>query len=558
MIRIFFITLFFCSYINLFASFETERETRAVWLTTNFQLDWPPNTLDENAQKKSLEEIFKYLNSQHFNTLYFQVRSNGTIIYNSEIEPFSPYFTGEVGIRPNYDPLQYAIELGKKYNIEVHAWVNMIRCFSGSNDSVLKHPAHLRNSHPDWTVRIIDNEGKLSYWLNPGYSEVQNYLVNILIELSSKYDIDGIHLDFFRYPGKEFNDDKSFRALGNGLSLYDWRRNNITTILKKFREKVSPRNPYLKVGATPIGIRKNMDGLNGFDGYSDVFQDTEKWLRDGLVDYLAPQIYWKNPRFETIAKNWVNKSHNKNIVLGLAAYKNYSKSELDKMISTSRKIGASGVSFFRYKNIIPNSDKFFHSKAFPEQMDWKKQNKNFGKNDIFAKYGILSENEIMITWIEQNKRRVNEFRSFVLLNNTKPIKLIALDKNKVKLRFNNPTKLKYNYKIGKLNKLWNNIVESNNIEVQVPFLKQLKEDSKQNSNLILYKLNEENSLLAISSNQKQKVLINIISKENLSHHKLIELKLGLNLYRIDQTVKSIKKIIVTYSSNNKKEELNFY
>ena len=147
-------------------------------------MDWPPNTLNEDEQKKSLRNIFQDLSDKNFNTVYFQVRSNGTVLYNSEIEPFSPYLTGAIGESPSYDPLQYAIELGSEFNLEVHAWVNMIRCFSGSDDKFLKHPRHIRNAHPDWTVRVMDDNGNLSYWINPGYYQVQDYLVELLNEIS--------------------------------------------------------------------------------------------------------------------------------------------------------------------------------------------------------------------------------------------------------------------------------------------------------------------------------------------------------------------------------------
>jgi len=355
--------LLFIFLLPLINEAQQKRETRAVWITTNFKLDWPPNTTDEDEQKESLKNIFIDLQSKNFNTVYFQVRSNGTVMYNSEIEPFSPYITSEVGKLPSYDPLQYAIDLGKQYNLEVHAWVNMIRCFSGNDDRFLKHPKHVRNANPDWTVRVMDENGSLSYWLNPGYFQVQDYLVDILVEITGRYDVDGIHLDFFRYPDKNFDDDKYFTDYGFNISLADWRRNNITNILRKFKERAIPVNPFLKVGATPIGIRHNLEGARGWEGYSSVFQDTETWLKEELVDYLVPQIYWnfdKNPRFDILAKDWVTKSHNKNIVLGLAAYKSDVKLELNQMIEYSREIGAAGVAFFRYGNIKNNYSSFFN------------------------------------------------------------------------------------------------------------------------------------------------------------------------------------------------------
>ncbi len=143
----------------------------------------------------------------------------------------------------------------------------------------------------------------------------------------------------------------------------------LTTILRKFKERINPKNSLIKIGATPIGIRKSLNGAIGWEGYSSVYQDTETWLREGLVDYLTPQIYWdfnKNPKFDILAKDWVEKSFNKNIILGLAAYKTDVALELTEMINLSREIGAAGISFFRYSNIANNSDDYFQDFAFPQ------------------------------------------------------------------------------------------------------------------------------------------------------------------------------------------------
>jgi hypothetical protein len=191
-------------------------------------------------------------------------------------------------------------------------------------------------------------------------------------------------------------------------------------------------------------------------------------------------------------------------------------------------------------------------------MEWKELKSNYTNNKIFSKYSVLSDEEIIINWIDSNGKELKGYRAFALLNDDKPIKLFSLDKTNVKLKFGFPTKLRYDYKITKLNRLWNDKIKSNNIEVKVPFLEKIKNDSKQNSNLILYKMDEVSALIAITSDQNQKALIDIINKENLRYQKLTDLKLGVNLYQVDESIKTLKKIIVTYASNNKQEELNFY
>jgi len=546
-------------FISTIISAQEYRETRAVWLTTNYKLDWPPNTLDEKVQKESLRNIFKNLKEKKLNTVYFQVRSNGTVLYNSKIEPFSPYLTGTTGVPTSYDPLKYAIELGKEFNLEVHAWVNMIRCFSGSNETFLKHPKHIRNAHPDWTVRVMDENGNLSYWLNPGYYRAQDYLVDILYEISNNYDVDGIHLDFFRYPNKNFEDEKHFEKYGLNISLEDWRRNNLTTILRKFNKKVKPKNPLLKIGATPIGIRKNLKGANGWEGYSSVFQDTETWLNEELVDYLAPQIYWdieKNPKFEVLAKDWVNKSNNKNIILGLAAYKKSVEPEVNKMIEISRNIGAAGISFFRYENISSIDKDYFNTLAFPTNMPWKEKLISQNYPDLNCKLNKISNDEFMISWSSENNLSTKNYRGYaLLLDGIKPIKLTSINKNKVKLKFGRPSKLMYRYSISLVDRLWNNNKLSEPLTLMVPYLEKIKKSSHINTRPILFKKSALNSFLCITSSTKQKISIDFINKEYATTRKYEDLNVGLNLILFEKEMKNLMTIRITYT-DGKEEKLN--
>ncbi len=544
---------------------QVPRETRAVWITTNFKLDWPPNSFDETVQKTKLREIFINLKNKHFNTVYFQVRSNGTVMYKSEIEPFSPYFTGTVDLPPSYDPLQLALDLGKEFNIEVHAWINMVRCFSGSDERILLNSKHVRNKHSDWTVRVMSENGTLAYWLNPGISQVQDYLADLMVELTSKYDVDGIQLDFFRYPDKNFDDQKYFKSNGLNVSLNDWRRNNLTTILRKFKEKANPLNPYLKVGVTPIGIRNNLPGASGWEGYSSVFQDTERWLKEELVDYLVPQIYWnfnKNPKFDVLAKDWVEKSHNKNIILGLAAYKPEVKTELKEMIEFGRSIGSAGISFFRYENIAGLDDNYFNDIAFPTNMPWKVSNSKYQPEDFLCTFEELSSDEVVLNWDNNHAiKNPNQIWYYVLFDNTNKksiAKIISLDKRSAKLKFANPSKLAYNYNLGKIDRLWNEVNLSNPIWVKVPFLNELKKSSFVSTRPVLFRQNSSVGYLAIYSDSVQKVTLEIISKENLIKQKLTDLVIGQNILEIRENLKLLSSIRITFENDGKIEELNFH
>jgi hypothetical protein len=406
----------------------------------------------------------------------------------------------------------------------------------------------------------MDENGRLSYWLNPGYFRAQDYLVDLLVELTTKYDLDAIHLDFFRYPGKSFEDEKYFSNYGLNVTLEDWRRNNLTTILRKFKNKSEPLNPYLKVGATPIGIRTNLEGARGWEGYSNVFQDTETWLEEGLVDYLTPQIYWdfeKNPKFDILAKDWVEKAHSKNIVLGLAAYKSDVQPVLDEMINYSRKIGAAGISFFRYKNLLEIDTNYFSNLAFPAKMDWKEVDNLVVNSSIKLSFSIASESEVYLSWQDNQINNINHLRYYALYNDLRPLKIISLNKNKLKLKFGQPKALMYNYHISKLNRIWNDATLSNHVAVEVPYLSLLKRSALIYPKPIFIKESEVNGVLSLISSIKQKIYIDFTNIENLTERIEANVLMGQNLIAIEHNLKSIKSIRIYFTENNRVEELNF-
>jgi len=556
-----FLLIFILFSIQLTTVAQVQRETRAVWLTTNFAADWPPQTYNIQTQKNTLRNIFQNLKLKHFNTVYFQVRSNGTVMYNSSLEPSSLYITGTMGETLPYDPLQLAIDLGKEYNLEVHAWVNMVRCFTSSKGNVLLHPKHIRSKHPEWTVKRIDDEGKISYWLNPGLFEVQEYLTRILLEISTNYDIDGIHLDFFRYPDYEFNDKIIYNKFAFHQTHDDWRRNNLTEILRLFQKRLHPKNPYLKVGVTPIGIRKSIDGAIGWEGYSSVYQDTEKWLQESLVDYLTPQIYWpfeENPKFKVLADDWVKKSYGKNIVLGLAAYKPQVKNELNEMINYSRQIGAAGISFFRYEHIARTEDSYFNNLAFPKRMDWKVFNNRNKAFNFGCSFKTTSTNEVLLSWKKLNN---NDLRYYVLNSYTNDstfsTKLISHSKNKIKLKFGEPKKLQYKYSISKLDRLWNESNMCNKFSISVPYLKSLKKSANVSTKPMLVKLNDSKSFLSLFSSFEQDIVLEIITKENLITQRNVDLSLGQNILIVNEKLKLIRTIKIKYDNGMADDEMNF-
>ncbi len=338
------------SFSSIIISQDTQ-EIRAVWVATNYRLDWPPPTFNTDIQKKSLIEIFDSIKSKNLNAIYFQVRSNGTVLFRSSYEPFSFYLDGKGGMP--YDPLQYAIEEAHKRNLKLHAWINTVLVFEGKQFNIINNPEHVVRKKTEWIIEYYIN-GEKSYWLNPAIPEVRIYISDIIKELVEKYNIDGIHLDYIRYPGDKFNDDSLYYTYGKGLSRSDWRRKNITDLVELIYQKVKSTKPNVQIGATPIGIYKNHNNMYGLEGYEDVYQDSREWLRKNLVDYITPQVYWtfnENVKFDVVAKEWIDNSFGKKVIIGIGAFKDDVKNKIDTMIQYTRNIGAKGFALFRYSYV---------------------------------------------------------------------------------------------------------------------------------------------------------------------------------------------------------------
>lgn len=340
-------------------------ETRAVWVATNFGLDFPKNIRDQAAQQTYLRNIFRTIKEKNYNTVYFQVRANGSVFFNSDIEPYNSMLTGMTGGIPSYDPSQLAIDLAREYGLEIHAWVNTFRCFSGGDREPLLDDRHPVKSKPE-LVKSFYEGSSLSYWMDPGEPASRDYLVNLFTELMSHYNFDGIQLDFVRYPGRNFDDQTSYTKYGNGKNKSDWRRGNITSFISDLKANLVNIDPNIKLGATPIGIYKNPPGFHGFEGYNDVYQDVEAWINNKLLDYVVPQIYWNiksDPKFDVVTSDWMKIKKDCRMIIGIAAYKDDVKREINNQVEVTRSLGADGQAYFRYENIAGLS--IYNDKAFP-------------------------------------------------------------------------------------------------------------------------------------------------------------------------------------------------
>jgi uncharacterized lipoprotein YddW (UPF0748 family) len=282
------------------------REFRGVWAATVNNIDWPSKPgLTTREQKAELIGLLDKAAALHLNAVVFQVRSSCDAMYDSRIEPWSEFLTGRMGQAPSpfYDPLALAVAEAHRRGLELHAWFNPYRVRS-RDVTTPAAPSHVSLRHPEW-VRAYGRY----LWLDPTEEGARDYLLTVIMDVVRRYDIDGVHFDdyFYPYPEKpnkpgdnkdiEFPDDDSWRryqAKGGKLSRGDWRRDNVSQFVEAVYSGVKKEKPWVKFGVSPFGIWRpgNPPQITGFDAYDKLYCDARKWLAEGWLDYIAPQLYW--------------------------------------------------------------------------------------------------------------------------------------------------------------------------------------------------------------------------------------------------------------------------
>ena len=157
-------------------------EVRAVWLTTNYGLDWPTNRTDIDEQKKELIEILDNLKRFNFNTVFFQSRTRGEVLYRSVIEPMSSVVAPSKLGQPAFDPLAFAIEECHKRGLACHAWV--VTYPLGGN----KHVKSLGEQSVTRKQPSIALQYKNEWFLDPSNPKTDDYLIAIVNEIITNYD----------------------------------------------------------------------------------------------------------------------------------------------------------------------------------------------------------------------------------------------------------------------------------------------------------------------------------------------------------------------------------
>jgi uncharacterized lipoprotein YddW (UPF0748 family) len=343
--RIFLSGLFFAFY--LFLSAQPKQEIRAAWVATAFSLDWPKQTSSGiQEQQRDLIRIFTKLKEANFNTVFFQVRLRGDVIYNSRIEPVNM----NVAFSSQYDPLSFAIEECHKRGLEFHAWFTP---YNLGNDS--RSPTICNHANIVKTCKISNKKNE--YYFDPGEPQTIQYLLSLITELVSNYDIDGFHFDRIRYPdtSEKFNDYRTFMKYGYGKNSHAWRRENINRFVYAAYDAIKAIKPWVQVSSAVVGIYSKLPMVTRsyMKAYDDAYQDPADWLKKGKHDFIVPMMYYSNDLFLPSLNEWIDYSYGRFIVPGLGIFKldenegNWSPEWITNQIQYSRKNNAQGNAFFR-------------------------------------------------------------------------------------------------------------------------------------------------------------------------------------------------------------------
>jgi uncharacterized lipoprotein YddW (UPF0748 family) len=325
--------LLFLFSLSALAQPSPKREFRGVWIATVANIDWPSQP---GLSPVTQMEEFRYILDEHqktgINAVVVQVRPTTDALFRSEKELWSHWLTGKQGQAPNppYDPLAFQVEEAHKRGMEFHAWFNPYRA---SHDTISANLSkdHITRKKPEW---FIQYGGK--YYFKPGLPEVRQYIVEVIMDVVRRYDIDAVHFDdyFYPYPTKDpFPDDEDFAKYGTSFTnKNDWRRYNVDEVIRVLSDSIKLEKPYVKFGISPFAIWRNQsqdprgsDTKGGINNYDDLYADVRGWMEKGWIDYNVPQLYfhigYPVADYAKMLEWWAKNSFGKHNYIGQGTYK---------------------------------------------------------------------------------------------------------------------------------------------------------------------------------------------------------------------------------------------
>lgn len=342
---------------------EGEREVRAVWYCTLGGMDWPGRQYAQTEakaerQRELLRRDFDQLQAAGINVILFQCRTRGMVAYESAYETWDPAFSGTPGVSPLYDPLAFAIDEAHRRGMELHAYLVTYPLCTVQQARQLGKKA-LPNAHPELCQNC---DGR--WYMDPGAPGTPDYLAKMCREIAENYDVDGIHLDYIRYPEKEvkFNDNIAYRKYGKGQNKAQWKRDRVTAAVRAVHDAVRAVRPWCKLSCSPVGKYSDLPRASsrGWNCRDAVSQDAQLWLHENWMDWLLPMMYFDGQNFYPFALNWQQESAGHPVAPGLGIYfldpreRGWSSTVITRELNFLRQIRSGGQAYFRTRFLLDN------------------------------------------------------------------------------------------------------------------------------------------------------------------------------------------------------------
>ena len=351
-------------------------EVRALWIS-RFDLGSPP------SKQARLEELINRAADAGFNVILLQVRATGDAYYQSNVEPWTYRLTSsriaDLGRDPGWNPLAVAVRTAHTRGIELHAYLNAFTTWECGRGA----PPHTQPEHAYWAFANYDPETKAYepgwrvharingtptpmgdgktdpvacseyVWASPGFERVHRQNIAVIRDILTHYDVDGIHLDRVRYPGRQYSHDPeshaSWQATAPGLSFENWQRDNLSRWIAQYQSAIKALKPEAKLSAAVWFTYKKTAAMNfaTSQGYYDYYQDSHRWLTEGAVDAIAPMIYGTTfnadiDKWKVLATDHVAVQGERQVWVGLGAdFDDFG--QVAARIDYARNLGAAGV-----------------------------------------------------------------------------------------------------------------------------------------------------------------------------------------------------------------------
>ena len=341
-------------------------EQKSVWIS---YIDLQPMLTQKSEAEftQNISQAYDDIKQLGCNTVYVHTRSFGDAYYNSELFPTSKDITGTIGEKNDFDPLEIMITQAHKHKLSFHAWINPMRCETPDNMEIIDDKYLIKQWYNDpdkYDEYMMPSDTDGHYWLNPAIEDVRRLICNGAAEIVENYNVDGIHIDDYFYPTTDtYFDSGVYVETGVKQPLDDWRRDNVSKMVKGIYDSVKSANPSVLFGVSPQGnIENNLNKM---------YADVKTWCSEkGYLDYIVPQIYFGYDNsvkpFEQTAADWSDlvTCDNVSLVIGLGIYKIGEDDEFSQttgiignQIETAKGLSNySGVALYNYNNMFEPKD----------------------------------------------------------------------------------------------------------------------------------------------------------------------------------------------------------